>query len=366
MPIFYDGGELYNYRTQSEFDNGCLWRESQAGPTSDNCDMSSDMREFWGDSIRTSYGVYDNSAASPAMDADVCKTTMDRIFLSNAENLWFYSESQCLITHVVTGSPQAWLDSIATVTKRGKKLIYHGHPGAAQLCLPAYMAANDTALSNRPFDIYSVYCWDGGGGLSVTSRINGNVACSFAAIQGVIAPIKALGAAAASKYWAFLLGGGSSAFDVFDDWTTPISNWGNLGQALVDAGMGGVLFDSEYYSGYQGRILKSANTHAAEHTLAEYQAQTRLRGRQCMDAFKATAPNLPLLSLYGHWISEPDAAASGALNFNAGIPPANDVHGAFLAGMVDSILARSSKGESERIRDAGRVRGRSESLGRGR
>ncbi len=93
--------------------------------------------------------------------------------------------------------------------------------------------------------------------------------------------------------------------DVFDDaaWGPVFANWSALAEAARDAGFAGIFFDVEEYG---TPWLNFPEDYAApSQSLDAYREQTRLRGRQMMEAVAAVWPEAEVLFTFGPWLSEP-------------------------------------------------------------
>jgi hypothetical protein len=94
--------------------------------------------------------------------------------------------------------------------------------------------------------------------------------------------------------------------DVFDDaaWANAVGNWRAAGVAARDAGFAGFYFDVEEYGDPWLNFPEDYDAPAAG--LAAYREQTRLRGRQVMEAVAEEWPDATVLFTFGPWLSEPE------------------------------------------------------------
>lgn len=324
-----DGKELYHYRTAPEFSNGNTWCKNTL-PSGTVCPfMPQNVRDRWASFVGQSYGQYDGGGMTSGALEGVIETALP--YVDNL--LWFYSETDLTIDIVVTGT-SAWYVAMAAVDKQGRRLIHHNSPGAGQIANAGYINTNLATLESRTFSGYTVYPWDLSG-TNVATQIFSTNPVSQATAAAMIAPL--FGDADPLEFWVlqFL----TNSPDVFDDWTVPIANAANLALAARAAGFKGIFIDNEFYGGYQGRIDYDFANYKATKTLEEYQAQTRLRGKQIADAIYTAWPEAVVLFVYGPWVSL-DAAAV-ALDFNPAIPEANDLLGPFPVGFAQSLVEAS-------------------------
>lgn len=139
--------------------------------------------------------------------------------------------------------------------------------------------------------------------------------------------------------------------EFFDDatWTTIVQNFANYAKAAKDAGIAGIVFDNEQYIENPWKYPDAVD-YSSTKTLAQYQAQVRLRGKQVMAAMIAQFPNIEVITAHGpHW-SEP--------KFNELLlpnPTYGDVQlaGSFYIGFVEAVIDAKAAGKSPKAIDAG-------------
>lgn len=117
--------------------------------------------------------------------------------------------------------------------------------------------------------------------------------------------------------------------DFFDDWTNVIESYKNFARAMKDTGIYGIMFDGEDYQNavwrYPGQIKYPSKT------LQEYYDQTRLRGRQVMEAMKSVYPEIRLISLIS-----PAHSYGKTPNIVDCWRQSNYLEGAFFAGLMEA------------------------------
>lgn len=128
--------------------------------------------------------------------------------------------------------------------------------------------------------------------------------------------------------------------DVFDDaaWQITIDNWRAMAKATKDAGFVGIFFDNEEY---KGRWLNYNEDYVnPEHSLQEYQDQTRLRGQQIMDAVVAEFPDVVFLVYHGPYLSEPKTPLDVIMGQS---PPGDeaDLSGPLFTGFLEGLGPQS-------------------------
>ncbi len=119
--------------------------------------------------------------------------------------------------------------------------------------------------------------------------------------------------------------------DVFDDWSTVLSNWRNLARAAREAGLAGIMFDNETYKEEVWRYPDDVRY--PSYSLQQYQTQMRGRGREVMEAVAAEFPGVVFLVFHGPYISEPKTPEQVTLS--QAVARGSDLRGPFFAGLVE-------------------------------
>ena len=208
------------------------------------------------------------------------------------------------------------------------KLVYAGWFGIT-IPTPSFVAANLAFLESQPFDGLVVYLRDPGLTSNVTQRTMTNNPVTYENALWVMSPMAALGFTNLTENLALIQG--SSPPDFFDDWSVPIQNFANVAKAAKDSGLKGICFDNEQYAAPWGDY-GGHSKYAATKSLAEYQAQARLRGKQVMEAMVAQFPDIAVVTLHGPSVSETDAPpALGFPQWQSG----NELLGPYFAGFME-------------------------------
>lgn len=79
-------------------------------------------------------------------------------------------------------------------------------------------------------------------------------------------------------------------------------------------------------------------------TVAQARTQAQLRGKQIMDAMRATWPGVRILSTYGAWLSETltyTTLNNAGINYND-VAWANELQGSFVVGLIESAAGTSA------------------------
>ena len=226
------------------------------------------------------------------------------------------------------GRPSLSLESPAPAAPPAA-LIYAGWFGNT-MPTPSFVRTNLAFLETQPFDGLVVYLRDPGMTLNLSTGIMSSTPHSYEAIASVMSPLVGLPFGRLTENLALVFG--STPPDFFDDWSVTLQNFANLARAAKDSGLKGVCFDNEQYFSPWGSYWSAR--YAPGRSLAEYQAQARLRGRQVMEAMVAQFPSVVVLTLHGPYISEPKAPASLAFpQWQTG----NELLGPFFAGFMEGV-----------------------------
>jgi hypothetical protein len=206
-------------------------------------------------------------------------------------------------------------------------LILHDWFGKSPASTPSYVRDNLKFLESRPVDGLAIYVRSPDLSLNVTTAVMSNQAISYEAIADVLRPIARLPFTSLKHNFAAVLG--LTPPDVFDDWSVVVQNFGHLARAAREAGLKGIYFDNENYKVRWADY--PAGVAYPRKTLAEYQAQARLRGKEAMEAMVAAFPDIVVLSLHGPYVSEPKAPAPLFPSWQR----ANRLLGPFFVGFVE-------------------------------
>ena len=225
-------------------------------------------------------------------------------------------------------------------------LIYAGWFGVAPawaVPTPSFVSANLAFLESQPFDGIVVYLRDPGLTFNVTQKTMTNAPVSYENALWVMSPLATLGFTNLTQNLGLIQG--SSPPDFFDDWSVPIQNFANVARAAKDSGLKGICFDNEQYAAPWGDYGPQSK-YAATKSLADYEAQARLRGKQVMQAMVAQFPDIVFLTLHGPYVSEPDAPP--ALEFPQW-QSGNELMGPYFAGFMEGA------GDSACVMDGGEL-----------
>jgi fibronectin type 3 domain-containing protein len=123
--------------------------------------------------------------------------------------------------------------------------------------------------------------------------------------------------------------------DFFDNWSTTIENFRLLARVLREIGFVGIVLDTEEYMGHLWNYPD--NCSYPSKTLAQYQAQANLVGKQVMQAMQSEFPGLQVIGYFG-----PCSSFSGAPpKAGGGNSGQLELMGPFEVGMIDSTQSQS-------------------------
>jgi len=208
-----------------------------------------------------------------------------------------------------------------------KKILYAGWFGNT-IPTPQYVKDNLAFLESQPFDGLIVYLRDPAMTFNVTAGAVKPALMTYDQIAGVLAPIKGLPLKHLDVNFALIQM--STPPDFFDSWEVALQNFENLGRAIKDAGLRGIVIDNEQYSSKWGNYPDGAKY--KDKSLREYKDFARFRGEEIMAALQAGFGGVEVMSLHGPYVS--DSAAPPALGFPQW-QTANELLGPFHEGLIN-------------------------------
>jgi hypothetical protein len=109
-----DGGELYDLRTVSEFQDTYDWRRFDLPSAAVDCSfISPSLRSTWSDDISISFGVYDCPFGGEPMSPSVLTTTLTRAIAMADRWVWFYAEDNTyLLPPAQGGASEEWVNAV--------------------------------------------------------------------------------------------------------------------------------------------------------------------------------------------------------------------------------------------------------------
>src|SRR5205807_298285 len=157
---------------------------------------------------------------------------------------------------------------------------------------PDYVRDHFAHIETLPFDGL-VFATTSG------SVLMSGVARSYAEIAADFAPVRGLPFVRMKHNFAWFEI--DRPADFFGDWSITVENFRTFARVLRESGIEGVFFDNEEYHGH----LFNYPDDCADNTksLAAYQDQARLRGREIMQAMTEEFPALVFLALHGPYSS---------------------------------------------------------------
>lgn len=218
-------------------------------------------------------------------------------------------------------------------SKERRFVILHDWYEKSPASTPAFIRENREFLDAGPFDGIAVYVRTPDQSLNVTTSVLSDKMLGYSEIADALAPLKGVSFRHLTENFAAVVGGRPP--DFMEDWSAPIVNFAHLARAARQAGLRGIYFDNETYYAPWADYPKGVRH--PEKSLADYQAQARLRGREVMQAMAAQFPEITVLVLHGPYISEPRAPAP----LFPQVQSSNELHGPFFAGLVEGAGGRA-------------------------
>lgn len=199
----------------------------------------------------------------------------------------------------------------------------------------SFVASNATNMEQMPFDGVVMRMDD-----DLSSAVQRQEPITYETFRSALAPLEA--ADLKSLKHNFLIIYSTPTGDIFDSWSTPLSNYADMARAANEANFEGIFFDNEEYF---GSALDDDYNCAGDRTVDQCRTQAFHRGHQVVDAIRSTWPDAKIIIARGPYISE--AETSDYLNahgvaFND-VSRANALRGAFAAGMASATVGNDAQ-----------------------
>lgn len=199
----------------------------------------------------------------------------------------------------------------------------------------SFVASNATTMEQMPFDGVVMQMDDG-----LSSAVQSQEPVTLDAFRGALAPLA--GADLTSMKHNFLMIYSTPAGDIFDNWSTPLSNYTNMARAADEAGLEGIFFDNEEYF---GSAVDMDDNCTGDRTADECRAQAFLRGRQVLDAIRSGWPDAEVLIAHGPYIGDAETSdylEAHDMSFND-VSRTNALRGAFAAGIASATIGTAAQ-----------------------
>jgi hypothetical protein len=130
-----DGGELYQYRTKTDFDNSVAWRKYGLPQVPNSALIPADLRATWADKISLSFGLFDQqwrpNGAYPMTPA-LLEEALFQALMHADSPVWLYAEANDYL--IPNSVDQSWLTAISNAKERA---IVAQAPDPSQVPVPA-------------------------------------------------------------------------------------------------------------------------------------------------------------------------------------------------------------------------------------
>ena len=114
-----DGGELYQYRSQADYDASVQWRRYAMPQVPGSTVVPADLRDSWADKITLSFGLFDQqwrpNGAYP-MNPALLEEALFQAFMHADSPVWLYAEDHDYLT--AGGVGEEWTDAIRSAQSR--------------------------------------------------------------------------------------------------------------------------------------------------------------------------------------------------------------------------------------------------------
>lgn len=114
-----DGGEVYQYRTQIDFENSIAWRKFGLPAVPNSALVPANLRDTWADKISLSFGLFDQewrpNGAYP-MTPELLEEALFQALMHAEAPVWLYAESNNYL--IPNGVDPSWLNAISTAKER--------------------------------------------------------------------------------------------------------------------------------------------------------------------------------------------------------------------------------------------------------
>ncbi len=143
-----DGGEVYQYRTESDFANSVAWRKEGITQVPNSDLIPADLRNTWADKISLSFGLFDQewrpNGAYPMTPA-LLEEALFQALMHADSPVWLYAEANNYL--IPNSVDQTWLTAISNAKARA---IVAQAPDPTQVpapALPLLLACGFVALA---------------------------------------------------------------------------------------------------------------------------------------------------------------------------------------------------------------------------
>ncbi len=163
----------------------------------------------------------------------------------------------------------------------------------------SYVRNNIATMEEKPFDGIAIniqYTWNN----NLYNYVFGGSFMNFndSALQSDISVIKATNFVKFTDNFLVVdISTNSTFIDWFDDWSRYIANIKVVAQAAKNAGLKGIILDTEMYHFKVWQY--DQQKYVGSKTIDQYKAQAYLRGQQIMDAINSVYPGITILVTFG-------------------------------------------------------------------
>lgn len=110
-----DGGEVYQYRTASDFSKSYDWRKVGLASAATNCSfISNALRSIWANKVSIGFGQATYPAFGTSMSPDILKNSLSSALQQADDYVWLYTEENTWMNP--GGFPEQWEKAIRSAT----------------------------------------------------------------------------------------------------------------------------------------------------------------------------------------------------------------------------------------------------------
>lgn len=198
-----------------------------------------------------------------------------------------------------------------------------------------FAASNTASMTQMPFDGVVIRMDNG-----LSAAVQRQDPISYETFKKALFPLKHANLKHMKRN--FLIVYSTPAGDIFDSWSTPLSNYENVARAAREVGFEGIFFDNEEYFG--NALDRRDNCGGGR---ADYQCRVQAshQGHQVMNAICSGWPEARVLIAHGPYIGDDKTADhlnAHGMHFND-IAWANTIRGDFAVGMASATIGNSAQ-----------------------
>lgn len=199
----------------------------------------------------------------------------------------------------------------------------------------SFVASNAASMERMPFD-GAVMQMDNG----LSSAVQNQEPVTHEAFRSALAPLADVDFT--SLKHNFLIVYSTPAGSIFDDWSTPLSNYTNVARAANEAGFEGIFLDNEEYF---GSALNDDDNCTDGRAVDQCRIQAFHRGQQVTNAIRSGWSDAKVFIAHGPYIGEAETSdylEAHGMSFND-VSRTNVLRGDFSAGIASATVGNNAQ-----------------------